>query len=326
MIKWFKQNEVLQLVVILATTLMLWLPAIMHPVAMQTGHDYAPIYSLCYSWLHTNSRLATLLALLLVVVEGFLFNLLLYNHKMVGANTLMPTWLYIVVMSATPAQLTLTPMVMANLPLIGMISMMTVKEDLSISMDNIFNAALLVAIASLCYTPSVVMLVVMLILFTVHNLYNWRHWVMLLLGFLAPIIVVATYYFLNDRLYYVSFLTRMNITDIHFSIATANTLTWICNGLLLAVLLITLFNGIANANDRVQMFRKNNRVLTLFLLGGVMMLLYSDMLPTNPQMVALPLSYLASYYLMGVKRRLWLYNTLLLLIIILFIAANWIRY
>lgn len=322
MIKWFKQNEVLQLVVIIVTTSLLWLPSLLHPTPMQTGHEFAPLYSLLYGWLGDQPRAAVIVALVMVVVEGFLLNLTLYNHKMVSSNTLMPMWIYILAMSLVPAQLTLTPMVVANLLLLGMMSAMMVKEDLSITLDDIFNASMMVAMAALCYTPAAMLMIALFAIFTIHKLYNWRDWVMMLLGFLAPFIVAATVYYLCDRLYYVSYLTRMNLSDLHIAFGKANALTWVVNGLTLMTVLLALTSS--NAGEKILMHQRNHAVISMMLLGGVLMLLYSHLLPANPQTIALPTAYMASGMLLGARRRLWIYNLLIVVFLILAVVARFL--
>lgn len=325
MIKIFKHNEVLQIIIIVLTVVLLWAPALLNPPVMQTGHDYAPIYSLVYSALVSHPLLATILAMVLTIVEGFTLNLVLFNRKMLGNSTLLPTLLYIIAMSMVPAQMTLTPMILSNLILLLALNQLMVDDDLSATPDNIFNASMLISIATLCHTPLIMMLVALVVIFTIHGLFNWRYWMMLLLGFLAPYIISATAYYLTDRLYYVSYITRLNITDIHFSIAQVQWPIWVCNSIFIIILLWFLLSARGIAVERTQMYRKNNGVIASYVLGGVLALLYSHLLPANPEMFAIPMAFIGTVTLFGAKKKLWIHNLLFVFFIILAIAANWWR-
>ncbi len=325
MIKIFKHNEVLQIIIIVLSAALLWAPALLNPPAMQTGHDYAPIYSLVYSALVGHPLLASLIALLLTIVEGFMLNLILFNRKMLGSSTLLPTLLYIITMSMVPSQMTLTPMVLGNLILLFALNQLMVDDDLSVTPDNIFTSSMLMAIATLCHTPLIMMLIPMVIIFTIHGLFNWRYWMMLLLGFLAPYIITATTYYLTDRLYYVSYITRLNLTDIHLAINTASWPIWVCNILLVVSLLWFLLTSRNIAVERTQMYRKNNSVIASYVLGSTLALLYSHILPANPEMFAIPVAFMGTITLFSAKKKFWAYNLFFVFFILIAIAANWWR-
>ncbi|MBR1516872.1 MAG: hypothetical protein IJ620_01825, partial [Bacteroidales bacterium] len=98
-----------QFVIILVVMIVMWLGAFIHPVqmpVMQSGF----IYQFFYNIFHGVPLLASIVAFLIIGVEGFWLNAILYNCRLVPQNTLLPMLLYVVAMSSQPDTQTITPM------------------------------------------------------------------------------------------------------------------------------------------------------------------------------------------------------------------------
>lgn len=298
MIKLFRRNTLLQLLLILGVGTALWLPSLLKGgVEMPYGAS-APLYELLYAWLAPHPLAASLTGFLLVLVEGWLLTLLLYNNKLIPQNTLMPMLCYVLLMSHGTG-LTLSPMVVVNLIMMVCVGQLMVPENLTITLSQLFSASALVALASLFYLPALLMVVPLIITFMVHSLYRWRHWVMLLLGFLAPYIIVVMVYFMNDRLYYASYLYECTLLDWSLNTALPEAWTLIKQAGTLFLCIVALLSVMALSGDRTTMQRENLTTVTIPLLGAIGMLGYSHLFPVDLQVMALPLGTLTSLYFLS---------------------------
>ena len=305
MLNLFRKNEFLQLVIILVAGVALWMPSFLHPAAAMPQVGNAPLYELLASWLSPHPQLATWVAFVLVVLEGWLLNVLLYNHKVLSQSTLFPMFAYVLLMSHGGEPLTLTPMILVNLALLGCLSQLMVPDTLTISFDQIFQASALVALATLCYLPAITLMVPLIIIFLVHSLYHWRHWVMLLLGFLAPYILLALCYFMADRLGYISYLYRGALADFSLRGWRIDTEVWglVAQGGTLALIVVSLLALLSGAKEHTTMYRENVTTLSVTILAAVGMMAYEQCLPLDLQLLALPASVMVALFLLSLSPR-----------------------
>ncbi|MBQ9638089.1 MAG: hypothetical protein IJV22_00845 [Bacteroidales bacterium] len=315
MIRLFKTNDIAQVVIIVLATALLWTPSLLHPQPIVLPEGFAPLYHLAARWLMPLPRIATLVALLLIILEGVLLNVLLYNEKMLPQNTLLPTLLYIVGMSAMDTFRTLTPLPFVNLCLLGILNQMVMRGNNVPTLANTFNSAALIAIAALFYTPALLLLIPLIIMFTIHKLYSWRDWTVLLLGLLAPMIALWTYYFMTDGL--TSAWQNIQTTwQWHFEAGSHVPLrTVISNVYYLLFLIVVLIAIISPLNERQINYRKNTAVVLWPLLATAAMSCFDALWPFNPQLAAIPLAFAGTIALLNIKKRTWIADTALLLLI-----------
>lgn len=320
MVRLFRQNLLLQFALILVVGVALWLPALAEGGVAMSNMGGAPLYDLLYDWLSPHPLLSTIIGLLLVLVEGWVLNTQLYNNKLISQNTLLPMLCYVLLMSHS--QMGLTPMTMVNLVLLVCVGQLMVPENLTITLDQLFSSACLVALASLFYLPAITLLLPLVITFMVHSLYRWRHWVMMLLGLLAPYIVVLTVWFLTDRMHYNLYLTRCLLGDwgLGFSLQTS-VYGWVSQIFVLLMLVVSLGSMVSNASEHTTMYRENMTTICIPLLASVVMLGYSQVFPVDMQLIALPAApAMATWFLTRQPRKRLgtiLYDLTLILLIVL---------
>lgn len=267
-------------------------------------------------------RWGTIIAFLLVIVEGFIFNGILYRHKMISQNTLMPMLFYIIAMSLGSP--TLTPILIGSLLLILAIGqLMLTTTLLSLTPDKIFGAAALVALATL-FCPSMAVFFIPLIIdmFT-YSLYGWRDWAMLILGLLAPIILVETIYFVNDEIFYRNYLLLYNLTDLHIS-AQGSWVNWTRSLLFAVIFVIGLGAAAVNSQNRNVNFKKNITAILIFAIGSILYSLYSTLIPIPTQAYAIPFACSTTSIFIEPNRRELLPNLFFIFIIVSGIILNYL--
>lgn len=300
-------------------SVVMWVGVFINPQPIPID-DGGPLFF----WLtgHMSPRWGTIIAFLLVIVEGFIFNGILYRHKMISQNTLMPMLFYIIAMSLGSP--TLTPILIGSLLLILAIGqLMLTTTLLSLTPDKIFGAAALVALATL-FCPSMAVFFIPLIIdmFT-YSLYGWRDWAMLILGLLAPIILVETIYFVNDEIFYRNYLLLYNLTDLHIS-AQGSWVNWTRSLLFAVIFVIGLGAAAVNSQNRNVNFKKNITAILIFAIGSILYSLYSTLIPIPTQAYAIPFACSTTSIFIEPNRRELLPNLFFIFIIVSGIILNYL--
>ena len=193
MLKIFRTDVFLQIVIILVVSVAMWVGVFIHPQPMpMVGGGQL------YYWLTgmLTPLWGTIIAYVLVLLEGFLLNGILYRHKMIAQSTLLPMLFYVIAMSlGTP---TLTPILLGSLMLlIAIDQLMLTTTLLSLPLDKVFAAAAAIALATLFCPAMAVFFIPLIASMFNYSLYGWRDWTMFLLGLLAPYIILETIFFVS---------------------------------------------------------------------------------------------------------------------------------
>ena len=320
MLKIFRNNIFLQVVIILAMLVALWLPALLTPhSASLTGGGY-----LFVLWAgRLTPFAATITALVLVLAEGYLLNMVLYHHKLINQGTLMPMMFYVMAMSLGPQQLAFTPLLAGSLFLIGTVDCMLLTDStlLSVSLTKLFSAAACLGLATLCCPFMAVFLLPLIANIINFSQYGWRNWMMVILGLLAPYIVLETYFYMVDESFYRNYLLLYDLTDLHLAF-NGSLYDWGGSLLFTLLLFIGLATLIVNSQSKVVNYKKNITSVSLFLIGSVACMGYTNMSPMPTQAFAVPFSCCATALFYEKKRLEWLWNLLLLAVFVLFVLWN----
>ncbi|MBR4506054.1 MAG: hypothetical protein IKP21_04695 [Bacteroidales bacterium] len=323
MVNLFRKNTVVQVLLILAATLLLWGRSLVYPPAMADGD--AVLYHLLYLGISSLPRLAVVIALLLVLAEGVWLNLLLANVGLVPQTTLLPTLLYIILMSA-PAT-TLTPAIFVGGIMIAITHQLMLRTTLlTITTDKICSATALIGLASMFYLPSLALILSYLLVVINYRLYSWRDWLSMLLGLAAPYIMLLTVLYLTGNLTIWLSGTYYSLGGISLQSDTEKALAIGGNLVLVLVFLVGLFALWGHLGEHPIVWQKNATTVMLLSVGSAAMLLYSRVFPVDMRLFAVPFTLCGLHLLMPEKshsyghrkQRTWILDIVLLLT---FIAA-----
>lgn len=315
MLKIFRTDVFLQTVVILVVAVVMWLGVFISPQPMpMVGGGQL------YYWLAGlfSPLVGTIVAFVLVLFEGFLLNAILYRHKMISQSTLLPMLFYVIAMSL--GKPTLTPLLVANLMLLLAVDqLMLTGTLLSLPLDKVFGASASIAIATLFCPAMAVFFIPLVASMFNYSLYTWRDAAMLLLGLLAPYIILETIFFLNDQMFYRNYLILYSFTDIHLS-TQGGWVEWVGSGIFLVTLLFGLGAVFVNSQNRNINFKKNISTILLFLLGSVAYMLYTSIIPMPTQAFALPFACCCTSLFIEPQRKEFGTNLIFMLLILTFVT------
>ena len=317
MLRIFRTNVVLQIIIILIVAVLMWIGVFIHPrpTPIEGGGQL-------YYWITglLSPLASTIIAFVLVIVEGVLLNSMLYRHKMMTQSSLMPLLFYIIAMSI--GRPTLTPMLLGSLFLIiGMSQLMLTTTLLSLDLDKIFGASASIACATLFCPAMAVFLVPLIANMFNFSLYGWRDWTMLILGILAPYIVLETYYYMVDELFYRNYLILYGLTDINWSVG-GSLIDWIGSLIFLLLFVVGFGSTVINGQNKTINFKKNLTAILLFTVGSILFTLYTHIFPVHTQAFAIPFALCTTLLFVDPKRDLWWQNLIFVLVIVAFVIWN----
>lgn len=332
MVKLFHRDILTQAIIIILVLLLLWGRALLAPAAMEAGDHPAVLYGLLCRWLAAVPRLTVVIAMLLVLAEGVTLNLLLANVNLVSQNSLLPTLLYIVAMSAGAT--TLTPAILVSGVAIVSLDRLVLRGTLlTIPPERICGATLLIGLAALFYQPAALLMLSYLLIASSYRLYNWKDWMLMLLGFAIPYVLLLLVLYMTDGLHdwlrlNLELGIRKTETGLHPSAADPRLpVSDLASILLAAVMLWSLISVIGRVGERPVLWQKNATTVMLFAIGGVGMMLFTPLLPIQTAFLAIPFAFVTYRLFVSAterptgygrrrKQRTWIYDLLLIAILI----------
>lgn len=301
MLKTLEKNTVLQVLVLLVLTIVLWSGALVHPVAMTPSESYGPLYDVLLG-MGLPPRMGVVLATLLVLGGGLYLNWVLMRVNLVSQNSLLPTMLYVVFMSAGAT--TLTPTLIVGVVDISLISMLMLHGTLlTIPSSKICGAAVVMGICSLFYLPALTLVLTYLLVSISYRLYGWREWCVMLLGLLMPWTALWLVLFMTNGL---TAGWQALSNGFSMTVRVANsivTLSAIANLLLTAVLTVSLIALWRRLGEKPVVWQKNASTVMLPTVTGIAMLFYTQLFTVNLEFFALPFALTGTHLLMPERRR-----------------------
>ena len=160
MIKFFRQSYAIQYVVIALLAIALWVPAFLSGKnAIGLDSPVTPLFNIIDRLLGFSPILQHTVAFLLIVLEALIFNAILVNNQITGKVGTMGAFVFVLMMSLTCAQTQFYPFALATLFIILMLRSFY-EVHLSPNPEiSLLNAGLLMALASMCYFPAILLIV-----------------------------------------------------------------------------------------------------------------------------------------------------------------------
>jgi hypothetical protein len=169
--------------------------------------------------------------------------------------------------------------------------------------EQIFNATLLISLASMFYFPSIFFIFFIWLVFLNFSLLKWREWVISILGFLTPYIFLFSFYFLtntitNKSLTYILFFKKIGFQTPH--IAISNIFFIAILGLFFIFSIISILSRL---NEKSIFYRKNVIVLILFAVIALLSLFFAkDYFVFHLCLLFIPFSFFYASYIMQIKK------------------------
>ncbi len=261
MINIFKKNYTLQILLIAIVPLAFWLQAFVNPPDVISNKFDMPIYRLLFDWAKDFKLLSSIIAFILVILQGLLINQLFTENHLIQKNTFLPAFIYILLMSCSYQCMTLNSVLIANLLIIFALYFFLNCSDKKEGIDEIFNACALLSLASLFYAPTILFIIWIWIGLIIYKIYKWRSWLMSILGIITPYLLICIYYYLNQIDIQDTLLAHTNHW-LHFDFNFLNEPIQVVYMASLFIFSIpAIFTALSARSNRVIEYRKKSAVM-----------------------------------------------------------------
>ena len=320
MLSIFRTNQLLNSILLIFYIFILWGSLFMVSHSWLTESSGTFSQNVFY-WLGENEWVKNGVAIFLLLFNAILLNYIIAEHRIQQETSLFPGLFYILVSSAIPDFLHLSPILMANTFLLfALLNLFKIYKNNNCA-DLIFNIGLWVSVASLFYFSFAAFLLWGLICLNVLRAFKMKEWLMLISGFLVPYILVMTYQYWFDQLD--EFWTRQVIDNIAFlDFNGKNDLTtYVKSGCFLALILFTLGSaGIYNFKKNIQIQKKITVLYWALLFTAITIVFQANVTIGHFQIIAIPVATFLAMTFSGMSNR-WA-ESLHFLLLVMIIALQ----
>ena len=268
-----------------------------------TGPLAALIYTLIEFVFNRSATVYVILSIFLTTYQALLFNNFLLNKKAYDENTFVPALAYVLFSSFSVDFYFLSP-VLISLTWILLAMRNVFYRIESRSRDNrILGTGIYLGLAALCYLPSIIFLVSTFMAYLLFTNVSFRRYLLLLYGTAMPLLVAATFYFMNDSLD--TFVSQYLLTYVEEGrkIFTGPLALLYIGTIPLIFLLISIYRvgqqRFTNQQTKLQQIMFIKIMATLGTLFFVRDLAPYHLLPLVP-----PLAFYTTHYLLSIRRYL----------------------
>ncbi len=302
MLSLFRTNQ------LLFSLLLIFYAAVLHVAAFITETDWQPrsygiLSAWLYDWLPHHTPLAHSAVLLLLVIQATALNAIAATHRFSDTITLFPGLFFILIASAIPEFLQLSPLHFANTALLIAISEMMKIYKKSACADNIFNVGFWVAVGSLFYPSYLIFVPLGLIGLNNLRAFNLRESLILLSGVVVPYLLTGTFAFWTDQFGWLmdlqvmqafalfGFLPVQDVVEAYFKIAFVD----------LFLLTAILSYGAYLYKKNIQVQKKIGLLYWVLLLGGLTLTIQAGIQLDHMLILAIPLGIMMALSFLNIR-------------------------
>lgn len=274
MIKFFRQSYAVQYVVIVLLAIALWIPTLISGSMLEgLASPVTPLFNVADRLLGHLPILQHGFAFLLILFEALILNAILTKHQIVGKVGSMGAFVFVLLMSLTPTQTNFYPFTASVIFILLVIkNLFEVYQNPTPEM-NLLKAGVCVALASMCYFPSILLLVWIFIALPIAQRGTLRLQFIPLFGFFFVYFAyfVGVYLFGDFLAVYHGYVDT--ITSTKFSVTGFNLKIIILLFVLIVATFLSLFGG-SNAGFEKAIAVRTKISMVWVMLGFALLMLF----------------------------------------------------
>lgn len=275
MIRFFRQSYAIQYVMIALMAIVFWIPSFMagKPI-MGLDEPVTPIFNIIDRLLGFSPIVQHIVAFLLIVLETLIFNVILVNNQIVGKVSSMGAFVFVLMMSLTRTQTNFYPFLLSVFFILLAINNLYEIYQLPNPELNLLKTGAFTALASMCYFPSIVLVLWIMISLPIAKKGSLRLQLVPITGFLFTYFLYFSGVFLFGN-----FLTVIKgygdwFASFRFSVEGFN-LKIIIMLSFIVLSAVLLFFGSSNANfEKTVAVRTKMTMSILLAVFGVLLLFF----------------------------------------------------
>ena len=200
----------------------------------------------------------------IVIIQALRINFLFNDHRMYSKPNFLAAMAYILLTGIFTEWSNLTPALIENILIIWLFAKTVRLYNNPNPKTLLFNIGLLIGISIILYHPSALLILVACFALMVVRPFMITEWLVLLMGVVSPYYFLAAYLYLTDRLHSILlYIPKWGLNIPHTAVTPAFFVTL---GLMLVVLMLSMFYSQQESRRLLIQVRKNWGVLTVMLL------------------------------------------------------------
>ena len=304
----FKYHTNLQIVFVFLVAVVLWFPAFIKGYPMYQPFDLSFGYNMLYRHLNGAPLIYTSIAFVLLMAEAILLNEMLAEYKITPKNSYITAFFYILLMSSTPAMLTLHPFIIVNALIILLLLILFKIKTKEEGYKEIFLCGLLAGISSMFYFKSAGLIIIVWVFLLLFHSFSWREWFISILGIVTIFIYLFAYFLFTDQLSAVfkEYQNVFSVINFGRGLWTVSVYQYITTAIIAVLFLVSAVKMFLISLEKIIYVRKAFYVIFwLFVLNAFSMLFFVNNFIYEFSYTLLPLSILVSYYYLNLKKILF---------------------
>lgn len=303
-----KSNPTYQFLLVPFIAIALWIKSFMEPMLFPfyQGEDAMLLYQPISYFLGKNATAGAISALVFMILLAFLVFKINVQYSFIKVRTVLPSVLFILISSGLHELHSMHPVYPAALFLILTIDRIFNSYDKEVIHSNAFDAGILLAVGSLFYFNLVFFFPFLWIGFIILKpQVNWREYILSTLGFVLPWLAALAYYGATGQSDELMAILKSNIS-LHGSLLKGNLAVQIYLGFLALMILLSSISLLSQYDFKKISARKYFKAFFwVFLISCILLVANPGVSQDIIILLAIPVSYLVSNYLIHMKRPIW---------------------
>lgn len=307
-LRFLKTNQAYHFLLIPVIVLGLWFRSYIHPehFAFFSGENQMFLYRPINQLFGQSALAANLLATALVIILSFLVLRLNTTYAFIRIRTFLPSNIFVLTVSGLLSLHTLHPVYFGLLFLMLSVDRIFQAYEKQQFHSNAFESGMFIGVGSLFYFNLIFFFPIIWVGFLLMKKRSeWRSFVLPIMGILVPWLFAWSYYFLTGQMAFFYNTISLNIlADNHF--LRGNIPLQFYLGFLT---IITLLGSIFLLNQYDEKKISTRKYFQIFFLIFIIAFILLLSVPSVSQeilvIMALPLTYLISNFLIFMKRQFW---------------------
>jgi hypothetical protein len=263
-IRFFGKKFFIQYAVLFLLTVVLWGDVLLEPSVIRINTNDNGFFGLA-GFFNQRPLLMVIGAIFLLYFQAIVINQIAENHRLTERNRLLTAAMYVVAVSSNSAMTNPIGILFTGLLLIILLNIVLNIYGRKEPYRHVFDAGLLIGIASMIYFPVIYFLVFVWLCLMLFQIFTWREWVIPVIGLAIPYLFAGTWFFWTDTLFTKLTSLKTPFTGIQPLIYGSNVFIHLVSGLLVLLIFVSTINILREIYKNTLTVRKKLRVLFVFL-------------------------------------------------------------
>ncbi|HEY4788944.1 MAG TPA: DUF6427 family protein [Bacteroidales bacterium] len=283
-----------------------------------------PLYKFVTDILPATSPTASLLALALVVIQGFLLVRLNTRFIFITNRTYLPAIFFILLTASFPELQRLNPVIFSGFFLLLALEKIFESMRTQKIAYEYFIAALYISTGVLFYPFLAFFMVFLWISMSILKPFNWREWLFTIIGFALPIFFASSFYFLVYNQPWRLITDIEAVFKFHYTMPDYSPPVLIFLGsILFLILLSSQFILRTFPSKKIHQRKAFTIFFWLFSIALIVFLVVSKASVELIFLGAIPLSFLLAHYFALLESTFWGNIFIIFLLLLLLLIQTW---